>query len=78
MRRIDSNDALRVWFHANEGAGLGAVSMQDVRLQSSDQRMKRPHTRASRGGVPVDGEAMDAEAEARRDLASAAFGAFAR
>ena len=32
MRRVDANRAIRASLQANEGGGLGAVSMQDVRL----------------------------------------------
>ena len=37
MRRIDANGVLGAAFQADEGTGLGAMSVQDIRLQPPDQ-----------------------------------------
>ena len=52
MRRIDPDRALGRGLQANEGAGLGAVAVQDVRLQPPDQPLKsRPHQNIRRAAV---------------------------
>ena len=62
----------------NEGAGLGAVAMQHIRLQPPDQAHEmRPYQRVGRKRLAADREAMNAELQAWRDLRQRRFGAFA-
>jgi len=69
MRRIDPNGAFRTPFQANEGAGFGAVSMQHIRPQPPDQAHEtQPCQNVSGQRFAVDGEAMHAKLEPRRDL----------
>ena len=47
MRRVDANVLFERGLQADEGAGLGAVAVQDVRLQPPDQAHEtRPHQRS--------------------------------
>ena len=65
-------------FSANEGAGLGAVAVQHVRLQAPDQAQEtRPHQSIAGTRLAANGDAMNAELEARRDFRQRLLGAFA-
>ena len=78
MRRIDPDHSLGRGPQAQEGAGLGAVAVQDVRLQSPDQPLKsRPHLNIRRARFAANGQATNAELEARRDFRQCLLGAFA-
>ena len=78
MRRIDANAAFRTPLQANEGGRFGAVSMQDVRLQPSDQAHETQPCQNVRGKwSAADGEAMDTKLEAWRDFLKRCLGAFA-
>ena len=74
MRRVDANGAGRAALQADEGAGLGAVAVQHVRLQLADQPGKmRPHHHVDRHRLAPDREAVHAELEARRDRGKGCF-----
>ena len=78
MRRVDANGFLRAGFQPDEGAGLGAVAVQHVRLQPLDQAHEmRPHQHVGGKRFAADGEAMHAELQARRDFLQRRLGAFA-
>ena len=63
---------------ADEGAGLGAVAVQDIRLQPPDQAHEtRPYQNVRGMGFAVNGEAVNAELEAGRDFLERRLGAFA-
>ncbi len=69
MRRVDADGALCSALQADEGAGLGAVAVQNVRLQAADQPHElRPDQSIGRARFAADGEAVHAELQARRDL----------
>ena len=77
MRRIDANSLLRTGFQANEGAGLGAVTMQDLRLQPPDQAHEmRPYQDVRWKRLAVDRETVDAKLEAGRNFIQRRLGAF--
>ena len=78
MRRVDPDGVVRAGLEANEGAGLGAVAMQDVRLQLPDQAPEaRPYQEVGRERIAANGEAVNAELEARGDFGERLLGAFA-
>ena len=78
MRRVDANGVLRAGFQADEGAGLGAVAVQHIRLQPPDQAHEmRPDQHVGGKRFAANGEAMNAELQARRDLRQRRLGAFA-
>ena len=78
MRRVDANPALRTPSQSHEGAGLGAVAMQHVRLEFSDQEHEAcPDQKVRRMGLAVNRDAADAELEAGGDLLQRRLGAFA-
>ena len=69
---------LRAGLQADEGAGLGAVAVQDVRLQLPDQAHEtRPYQNVGGMRLAANGEAMNAELEPRRDLRQRRLGALA-
>ena len=62
----------------HEGAGLGAVAVQHVRLQLPDQALEAgPDQKVGRQRLAADRDAVHAELEARRDLRQRLLGAFA-
>src|ERR1700710_1122316 len=78
MRCVDPNGAAGTAFEPDEGAGLGAMTVQYVRLQPPDQAHEmRPYQNVRGKGLAADGETMKAELEARRDLGQRRLGAFA-
>ena len=78
MRRVDANEVFRPASHPDESAGLGAVSVHDVRLQMRNQvHEARPNQEVGRVGLAVDGEAPDTELQPRRNLGKGCVGAFA-
>ena len=78
MRRVDANGFAGAALEADERAGLGAVAMQHVRLQFSDQAHEmRPYHSVDRHRLAPDRKAVDAEFQARRDRRQRRFGAFA-
>src|SRR3984893_10908072 len=61
-----------------EGAGLGTVAMQDIRLQPPNQAHEmRPYEDVGWAGVAANGETMNAKLETGRDLRQRRLGAFA-
>ena len=63
---------------SQEGAGLGAVAMQDVRLQFADHAPEtRPHQEVGRERLAANGDAVNAKLEARGDFGERLLGAFA-
>src|SRR5882672_3993678 len=75
---VDPNGARRAALQTNEGAGLGAVTVQHVGLQTPDQPHEvRPYQRIGRKQLAADSEPMDAELEPRRNLVKRRLGAFA-
>ena len=65
-------------FQPDEGAGLGAVAVQDVGLQPLDQAHEtRPDQNVGGKRLAVNGQTMHAELEARRDFLQRRLGAFA-
>src|SRR5665213_1767027 len=78
MRRVDANGFLRTGLQANESAGFGAVSMQDVRLQPADQPHETgPHQDVGGKRFTANGEAMNAKFEPGRDRGQRRFSPFA-
>jgi hypothetical protein len=78
MRRVDANDVVGARTQAEEGAGLGAMAVQHVRLQLPDQAADaQPDQQIRRPGFTTDGDPVHAEFEARRDLGQCRFGAIA-
>ena len=62
----------------DEGAGLGAVAVQHIRLQPLDQAHEmRPHQHVGGKRLAADREAMHAEFQAWRDFLQRGFGALA-
>src|ERR1700694_3355119 len=60
----------------DEGAGLGAVAMQHVRLQPPDQpRETRPHQNVGGMGLAANGETVNAKLEPGRDFGQCGLGA---
>jgi hypothetical protein len=60
MRRIDTNAVFRTPFQANEGAGPGTVSMQDVRLQPPGQAHEtQPYQNVRGKWLAAASETMD-------------------
>jgi len=77
MRRIDSNGVFGAVFQADEGAGLGAMSVQDVRLQPPDQAHDmRPYQHIGGKRFAAYGDTMNTKREARRDRRQRGLGAF--
>ena len=78
MRRVHADHALAVALGADEGAGLRAVSVQDVRLQAADERGElRPEQCIGRVRLAADGDAVHAEREPRLHFGERRIGAFA-
>ncbi len=78
MRGVDPDLVPGRGLETHEGAGLGAVAMQHVRLQLPDEALKaRPHLKIRRVRFTANGQSMNAELEARRDLRQRLLGAFA-
>ena len=78
VRRVDADRILGSGLEPDEGAGLGAVAMQDIRFQSPDQALEsRPRQRIGRTRLAANRNAMNAELETRRDLRQRLVGAFA-
>ena len=78
MRRVDPNEAFRAAFHPDEGASLGAVSVQDIRLQSLDQvHETRPYQNVRGMRFAANGYSPNAKFEAGRDFLKRCLGAFA-
>src|SRR6202171_5430082 len=78
MRRIDSNGAIGAGFQADEGAGFGAMAVQDVRLQPPDQTHDmRPYQHIGGKRFAANGKTMNTKREARRDRRQRRLGALA-
>ena len=78
MRRVDADDVLRVSLEAHKGAGLGAVAVQHVGLESAREALELEPDREIRWGrLAFDRQAVDAELQAWRDLGQRGIGAFA-
>ena len=78
VRRIDPDRIPGGNLHTDESAGLGAVAMQDVRLQAPDQAQEaHPSIHVGRARLAVNRDAMNAELEPRRNFRQRLLGAFA-
>src|SRR3974390_935587 len=77
MRRVDADNLLGFAYHPNEGTGLGAVSVQYIRLEARNQ-IGEAHPDPKIRGVrlAVDRQTPNAELEARCDLSKRRVGAF--
>src|SRR6185312_14146709 len=78
MRRVDADGLAHARPQADDGASLGAVAVQHIRLQSGDQAAKaHPHRKVGRPRLAVTGDAVYAKREARGDLCKRLVGALA-
>src|SRR5262245_22637478 len=78
MRGVDADLVLRGPARAKEGTGLGAMTMQNIRLETADHvGQSRPGHEVEQGGFAPDDNAIDAELHARRDLGQRLVGALA-
>jgi len=78
VRRVDADGRPGMRLQANEGTGLGAVAVQDLRLQPADQPPEpRPCHRVGGRGLAPNGEAMNPKLETGRDLRQRRLGALA-
>ena len=78
MRRIDANGFFRAGLQANESAGFGAMSVQDIRVQPADQAHEmRPHQNVGGKRFAANGETMNAKLEPGRDRRQRRFSPFA-
>src|SRR5882672_9051561 len=78
MRCVDANGTLGAPLQADEGAGFGAVAVQDVRLQPPDQAHEmRPYQNVRGERFAANGEPVNAQLETGRDLRQRRLGALA-
>src|SRR5664279_966612 len=78
MRRVYTNDALRAPPQSNEGAGLGAMSMQHIGIELPDQAGElRPDQDIGWSRIASDGDAMLPQLEPWRNLLQRGRGTFA-
>ena len=78
VRRVDPDRAPGAGLQTDKGAGLGAVAVQDIRFQPPDQALEAgPYQRIGRHQLAANGNAVNAELQARRDLRQRLVGAFA-
>src|SRR6185312_17571936 len=78
VRRIDSDGLIRARLQPDENTGLGAMSMQHVKLRPGDQLPEaQPDLKIGRPGFAVDRYTMHAEGKTRGDLLEHCVGAFA-
>src|SRR6187551_172141 len=77
MRGVDPDPVAGSGFETHVGAGLGAVTMQHVRLQLADHALEAgPHQKIARQRLTANGGAMNAELELGSDFRQRLFGAF--
>ncbi len=78
MRGVDPDPVAGGGAQAHEGAGLGAVAVQHVRLQFADHALESgPDQQVGRQRLAADRRAVNAELEARRDFRQCLLGPFA-
>ena len=78
MGRVDPDPVAGSGPQTHEGAGLGAVAVQHVRLQFADHALEPgPHQKITRQRLTANGCAMNAELELGSDFRQRLLGAFA-
>src|SRR5262249_52148214 len=78
MRGVDADRVFGGAAHAEIGAGLGAMTMQDIGFKLLGETLEPgPGHEVERGGFPPDCKTMNAELHARCDLSQRLFGAVA-
>lgn len=78
MRGVDADGVVGAPPHADEGAGLGAVAVQDVGLERGDQAPHaEPHQEIVRRRFAADRYPMHAELQPWREFGQRLVGAFA-
>ena len=78
MRCVDADRFGPMWQHADEGASLRAMTVQNVRIESAGDRMKMAKRQdIGRPGLPMNRDAMNTEGQARSDLCECRISPFA-